>query len=215
MGVPTEKPMGRGRRVVRDLALPVGLACLAALVPYLFGLRGPGILVFGTVIGLGTFVLLEWGDKIATVTGWAEVPITFKVGRLRFHPPARAGNRKLRRDSFALVAEITTYVQSQPSSVATSSAEFQARTREMKAAKTKDARYEVFSRHGSRTFERTERESQQMLALFGGRIKALAAQYRRRGLLDDATAYRLDWFSTSLAFLPQAAAILESLARQL
>ena len=61
--------------------------------------------------------------------------------------------------------------------------------------------------------ERSDRERRELAALFGGRVRGLLGEYRRRNMIDDGGVTLLEWECHSVHWITEAASTLEALRR--
>lgn len=135
-------------------------------------------------------------------------------------PPEHRGKKGLLKDTRTLVQEIGEWVKSTPdprSEAETLRAEM---TREMLAKATDDEKKAVISDRWPALTQAEvaahEQDKQDLEARFGGRVKYLALEYERRGLLPERESVeKLEWRATSRWWVQSAASTFEAMGLRL
>jgi hypothetical protein len=176
----------------------------------------------GVLLSKPVAVVLFVIGAVAMLAAWEPVGSrlpTLAVERengiaVRVRPPRRTGRGRLRREAFALAAEIHSYVQAESPRVADDRDWFET-GRAARAAQTDEERGHIFQEHTMRSSERSAQETQELRRRFGGRMQYVMDEFQRRGMLSDRDLLRLGWEMNSSHWIVQAANKIEGLAHRL
>lgn len=151
---------------------------------------------------------------LVALTAWEPVASRLPSVSIKVRPPQRAGRRRLRHDALSLVGDIRRYVKDAPSAAAFH-AESVATNVALRAAKDEQERQGIAQAHSQRLMEQSEREGQELAERFGGRVRHVADEFVRRGLLERGDADKMAWEIKSQPWTVEAANRIEGLALHL
>lgn len=134
---------------------------------------------------------------------------------LRLRLPDRGRKKRLRREIGDLVQAIRTHVEDSPTPLVESFVDHQAATRAMEDAGDDTDRQAIWDRYTAQMAERTERERQELAALFGGRIQHVTEELVQLRLLVAGDVPRLVWQCSSRHWIVDAANTLEARSMRL
>lgn len=160
--------------------------------------------VFG--VGLATVVLLSTG-----MASWVGIESSPAGAYLRVRLPQIGGKRRLRKEAISLSGDIHSHLATAPPSFDLALMG----QREMAGAKDEAERREIWARQTQMMVGESDRQSRELAQLFGGRLRYVTDEFRRRGLLSERDAQLLVWQSGSYHWIKDAASQIEALARKL
>lgn len=136
-------------------------------------------------------------------------------GRFNLHRPERWGKRKLRTATAELARDVRAYLKTTPDTSVETLKDQHATMQAIRQGATETEQNELFNQQTLRSVERWQQERDDLGARFGGRLRHIAGEYQRRGLLTESQVAKLEWQASSSHWMREAVMTLEALALKL